>query len=96
MFITPISTTTPMEIAKSASSYSIHPRMTVTAPHGYGSASERWSLAKTPETIPLSVVSMLEGPSPNPTEVDANFDSPDSSSQRFWRRFGSFPRTRNR
>lgn len=36
----------------------------------------------------LGVISMLEGPSPNPTDVDAKFDSPDSSSQP-WKGFGA-------
>lgn len=41
-------------------------------PYGYETASERWSPVQTPETILLSVISMLSSPNDeSPANVDA-------------------------
>ena len=41
-------------------------------PYGYENASERWSPVQTPETILLSVISMLSSPNDeSPANVDA-------------------------
>lgn len=41
-------------------------------PYGYESASERWSPVQTPETILLSVISMLSSPNDeSPANVEA-------------------------
>ena len=48
----------------------LHPP--VDDPHGYESAAERWSPVQTPETILISVISMLESPNDeSPANVEA-------------------------